>query len=95
MKGLILYALLATRLPDALHYMAGEGAFSKIREIFDSDRNGTISEEEFEIPERRARAGFAAVTFSQLDADGDGSFTSADFLSLRKPLIDAIDEGRF
>ncbi len=93
--GVVLYALLATPLKDALHFMSGEGAFMQIAAIFDRNRDGSVSPEEFENQAARTRAGLAGVTFAQLDADSDGVFESADFVTVRKPLIDAIDAGTF
>lgn len=95
-RGLILYAVLSTTLQDALHYMAGDGAFIQLNGIFDTDKDSKISKAELTADERRIRAaGLTNVTFEQLDADADGSFTAADFKQLRKGLLDAIDAKQF
>lgn len=94
--GLILYAVLSSTLKDALHYMAGDGAFLQMRQLFDTGADGRISKEEFTADPRRVRAaGLADVTFEQLDVNGDGSFTADDFKLLRKEVLDAIEGGRF
>lgn len=94
-KGLILYAVVSNTLKDALRYMAGDGAFLQIRGIFDTNKDAKVSKEELTADPRRTRAaGFGDVTFEQLDANADGSFTTEDFKQLRKGLLEAIDAER-
>ena len=94
--GLILYAMLSTTLKDAMHYMAGDGAFLQINQLFDTSKDGKVSKEELAAdPRKAAAAGFSGVTFEQLDADRDGLFTAEDLKTLRKALLDAIDKGQF
>jgi pimeloyl-ACP methyl ester carboxylesterase len=95
-KGLILYAVLYDTLKDALGYMAGDGAFLQIRGLFDSNRDGKVSKEELTADAQRVRAaGLSGVTFEQLDADANGTFTAEDFKQLRKGLLDAISAEQF
>jgi hypothetical protein len=94
--GLILYAVLSSTLQDALRYMAADGAFVTLRELFDTSKDGRISREELNADARRLRAaGLDTVTFEQLDANADGTFTAEDFRQLRKDRLDAIDAARF
>lgn len=89
--GLVLYGILSSTLQDALRFMAGDGAMMQINAIFDTNKDGSISRDEYAVDAARRRAGLATTTFEQLDVDTDGTFTSADFLKLRKGIIDAID----
>jgi len=94
--GLILYAVVSNTLKDAMHYMAADGAFVSINQLFDTNKDGKVSKEELAAdPRKTAAAGLNAATFEQLDADGDDFFTPADFRQLRKDLLDAIDAGKF
>jgi len=93
--GLILYAVLSSTLKDALHYMAGEGAFLALRGIVDTNGDGTISKEEFAEPRRNRAAGLIDVKFEQLDVNADGTIALEDWLKLRKPLVDAVDAAQF
>jgi len=93
---LILYAVVSTTLKDAMHYMAADGAFLQIGQLFDMNKDGKISKEELSAdPRKTAAAGLSTVTFEQLDADGDGFFAAEDFRQLRKGLLEAIDTGKF
>jgi pimeloyl-ACP methyl ester carboxylesterase len=90
-RGLILYGVLSSTLQDALTYMVAEGNFLNLRPYFDMDKSGSISAEEYEADPRQLRArGMQGVTFAQLDTDGDGSVTQADWKQLRKPVLDGV-----
>ena len=89
--GLILYGVLSSTLQDALRYMAADGAFLQIRALFDADRDGSVSPQEYANEGARRRGGLTTTAFEVLDADADGSFSVTDFRKLRKVLLDAID----
>jgi pimeloyl-ACP methyl ester carboxylesterase len=64
--------------------------------MFDTSKDGKVSKEELTAdPRKTAAAGLNAVAWEQLDPDGDGFFTPADFRQLRQDLLDAIDTKRF
>lgn len=91
-RGLVLYSILASTLQDATRYMAGDGAFNQMNDLFDTNRDGGTSREEYEADARGYRkAALGSITFEQLDENGDGVFAAADLRALRKPLLDAID----
>jgi pimeloyl-ACP methyl ester carboxylesterase len=93
---LILYGVLSTTLKDALHYMAADGGYVTMSGLFDRNKDGEISKEEYTAnPQLLRAAGLADTTFEQLDANADGAFTAADFRLLRKDILDAIDAARF
>ena len=94
--GLVLYAVLSSTLKDMLKFQAADGPFLVINSVFDADKDGKTSKAEYDADARKNRAlGLQATPFETLDADHDGSFTQADFRTLRKPLVDAIDADNF
>jgi len=94
--GLVLYAVLSSTLKDMLTFQAADGPFLVINSVFDADKDGKTSKAEYDADARKNRAlGLQATTFETLDADRDGSFTQADFRTLRKPLVDAIAADNF
>jgi len=94
--GLVLYAVLSSTLKDMLKFQAADGPFLVINSVFDADKDGKTSKAEYDADARKNRAlGLQATTFETLDADRDGSFTQADFRTLRKPLVDAIAADNF
>jgi acetyl esterase/lipase len=91
-KGLILYAVLANTLKDALKYMAGDGNFLALRNFFDTDKDGKITCEEFDADLKKIRErAMKGVTFEVFDANKDGVFTVEDMRLLRKPILEGIE----
>jgi len=94
--GLVLYAVLSSNLKDMLKFQAADGPFLVMNRVFDANNDGKTSKAEYETDPRKNRAlGLQATAFESLDADHDGFFTQADFRTLRKPLLDAIDANNY
>ena len=94
--GLVLYAVLSSTLKDMLKFQAADGPFMVINSVFDADKDGRTSKAEYDADARKNRAlGLQATAFETLDADHDGFFTQADFRTLRKPLVDAVEADNY
>jgi pimeloyl-ACP methyl ester carboxylesterase len=91
-KGLILYAVLATTLKNALKYMAVDGNYMALLGLFDTDHDGKITRQEFEADPKKIRErAMKGVAFETFDANGDGALTVEDMRLLRKPILDGIE----
>ena len=95
-KGLILYAVLSSTLRDALKYMSADGNFLMLRKFFDTDKDGKISQKEFDDdPRRLRRSAMPTVGFGVFDLDGDGYYTVDEARTRVKELRQAIDADNF
>ncbi|MEX2242986.1 MAG: prolyl oligopeptidase family serine peptidase [Fimbriimonadaceae bacterium] len=94
--GLVLYGVMSSNMRYTFDYIMTDGAFLVYRQVFDADKDGTISKAEFEADPAKYRANtLGGAEFSVFDKDGDGRFTSDEMRSLTKPYTDAIDQENF
>ena len=89
--GLVLYGVMATGLRETFEYMMSDGAFMQLCDAFDTNRDGKITEKEYEADARKFRKnnGLQNTSFSELDPDKDELITVADMRIFKKPIIDA------
>jgi pimeloyl-ACP methyl ester carboxylesterase len=96
--ALMLAGYVNLNLIDILKWqLTGNSTLILWRSLFDYDKKGYITEEDY-ITDRNSvrQAMFGDTPFSSLDLDGDGKITTADTLPLAKPHLDnmlkAIEE---
>lgn len=90
-KGLILSSVL-TDMKAAMKFMMSDGTFMQHQGYWDANRDGTITQAEFDADPRGIRklmpAGFE---LKQFDSSGDGIYTIEDARIRTRPLVDAVD----
>ena len=91
--GLVLYAVLANTLKDALKFMASDGNFMVLRSFFDTDKDGKISKEEFDADARKLRErAMKGVGFETFDLNGDGVFVVEEMRDMRKKILEGMEK---
>lgn len=97
--GLLLCGYCNENLRDTLIWqLSGNTSLIQCRRLFDTDRKGYITKSDFEEDPLHVRqAVFGSVEFNELDVDGDGKLTAADFapkaMEHLKNLLSAIERG--
>jgi pimeloyl-ACP methyl ester carboxylesterase len=86
-KGLALYGVLASNMRENFAYILTDGDFLRYQPL-DSDRNGSISKQEWENAVK-------GVGFDQADRNGDQVFTVDDLRVVNKPWLDALTNADF
>jgi len=95
-QGLVLYAILAENLRETFKYIMSDGAFLAYRKYFDTDKDGVITEEEFEKDPHEYRASVLRNSpFFIFDKNRDGQFTVDEMSALTKLYLDAVDNDNF
>jgi len=95
-SGLVLYGLLATNLRENFKYIMSDGAFLTYRFHFDTNKDGTITKDEFEKDPHNYRAKVLRnAEFDVFDRDSDGAFSLRDMTVLTKRYLDAVDNDQF
>lgn len=86
-SGLILCGYCNENLLDTLKWqLNGNAQLIAYRRLFDYDRKGFISKEDFESDRYGVReALFGSATFEQIDIDGNGRLTAEDFAIFPNP----------
>ena len=94
--ALVLYGVMSANMSEIFTYILTDGAFLAYTGFFDTDKDGKITQAEFEADARgyRARA-MGNAPFNAVDRDGDGLLTVEDQKVLAKPLLDAIEQENF
>jgi len=94
--GLILYGVLTTNMRENFKYIMSDGAFLMYRGKFDTDKDGKITQAEFEADPHKYRAtALRNAPFTVFDRNADGSFTVEDMRVLTKTYLDAIDKENY
>jgi pimeloyl-ACP methyl ester carboxylesterase/DNA-binding transcriptional ArsR family regulator len=94
--ALALYAVLSENMRGTFKFILTDGGFLAYRGFFDTNRDGAISQQEFEADPRRYREQvFRNAPFDTFDRNGDGNFTVDEMRPLAAPLLDAVDADDF
>ncbi len=95
--GIFLAGYCNENLKDTFTWqMTGNSEITMYRRIFDYDKKGYISKEDFEADKHNVRKEvFGDKTFEQLDKNGDGKLTAEDFNSDNhfNAVVDAAERG--
>ncbi len=97
-SSLMLAGYCNEKMQDIIEWqLSGASSMIFYCRYFDTDSDGTISKQEFcADPYGVAKEALGGVLFEQLDADGDGSLTDADFAIIlaerKKQVMDAISK---
>ena len=92
--GLVLSGVIGSTLQQALVFMASDSPYMRYLGVWDTNKDGRISQQEFDTDPQGFRKQLPPGTeFKQLDPDGDGFYTREDMRRLNKTLVDAIEAG--
>lgn len=91
-EGLLLCGYCNETLYDTLLWqLSGNSELIQYRRLFDYDKKGYISKNDFEEDRNKVRPTvFPNITFKQLDIDGDGKITELDFALKTKKHLDEM-----
>jgi pimeloyl-ACP methyl ester carboxylesterase len=90
--GLVMYGVLAEPLRETFRYIMSEGAFLPYRRFFDSNKDGRVTQTEFEADPRKYRERvLRKAPFSWFDKNQDSVFTVDDMRPMTKTYLDAIE----
>jgi pimeloyl-ACP methyl ester carboxylesterase len=94
-RGLILYGVLTANMRENFKYIVTDGSFLSWRANFDADKDGRVSQKEFEAdPHKFRERALKNEAFKTFDKNGDGFFTAEELVLLSerlRNLRDAVD----
>jgi pimeloyl-ACP methyl ester carboxylesterase len=95
-RALVLSGVIGSSLKDSLVFMTSDGAYMRHLGFWDGNRDGRISQAEWEADPQGIRKQLPAGTqFRQFDFDNDGFYTRTDAITINKPLTDAVRNDNF